>query len=104
MPTLNMDFPEGEDDLAVTETLLNCEASSMGVREVSMTGRVEVEFWFAARGDSSVGVTEVRDSECGMGWRVEWLDVETAGAKLVPSHRQVLEKALNDVRRSGFPI
>lgn len=104
MPTLNMDFPQGDDDLAVTETLLNCEASSVGYREVRITSRVEVEFWFVVRGDSSVGKTEVRDDECGRGWRVEWLDVQTAAAKLTPSHRIVLEKALEDMRRSGFAI
>ena len=99
-----MEFEEGEDDLAVTETLLNCEASSVVVRDVRMTGRVEVEFWFAVSGDSRAGPTEVLDSECGKGWRVEWVDAGSVKARLSNNHRLVVEKVLNDLRKSGHDI
>lgn len=103
-PKLQGTFPVGEN-ADVTDGLENCEASSVCVYPCVFTGALKIVFWFAARVDVDDVPRDVERVPWDENMRLEWVAVrEAAGMMAFKADWQVVEKVLNDMRKSGYDI
>lgn len=89
----------------VTESVFNCEPSSVCVYPCIYTGAWKTVFWFAAQGDSIVkpveGTMESWEEDCVL----EWVDAKDAVDMMsFEADGNVIKKVLADMRESGYDI
>lgn len=77
----------------------------MCVEEDLERGRVKIVFWFAAKGDASVTAQSVGRDPWVHGMEVLWVGYEDA-MELVTweSDKKVIEKVLEDLKKSGYEV
>lgn len=108
-PTSDMSPAPGTDggavNPAVTEHILNCEPSSVCTYPCGETGSFKMVFWFAAKGDSSTPPEEGTMEAWEQDMKMEWMDARTAAGMMSwASDGKVIDKVLEDMRRTGYDI
>lgn len=102
-PAKVLELPVGVFD--VTHTLHNNEPSSVCVYTCRHTTAFKIVFWFAATGSCLDQPVQNAKESWEQSLRLERVDARDASWRMfVKSDEEVVEKVLEDMRRSGYDI
>lgn len=89
----------------VTDWLPSCEPLAVCAYRCDGTLASKLVFWYAARGDSAATPRTDTREVWEQHLQLEWVDArDAAGRMTFEADAQVVEKALADMRRSGYDI
>ncbi|KND89847.1 hypothetical protein TOPH_05444 [Tolypocladium ophioglossoides CBS 100239] len=89
----------------VTDWLPSCEPLAVCAYRCDGTLASKLVFWYAARGDSTATPRTDTREPWEQHLQLEWVDARHAAARMThAADAQVVEKALADMRRSGYDI
>lgn len=94
-----------KSNAGLTDWVTNCEPIAITTYRCEMTLAFKVIFWYAARANSMEITQQHTKEPWEQGYQLKWVDARDAGVQMTfEADGQAIEKALSDMRRSGYDI